>query len=156
MNMFEEAKSLDIMMKMRSLSQNETAKMLNVSQSYISNKLRLLKINEKMREDIISAGLTERHARALLRLDEEERNKALEIIIQRGFSVSESEALIDLMRNKSMPKRISRAEKISAADTFVTEVKESLSNLSAIGINSTHKISHFGSKTIITICFENG
>ena len=72
MDMFEEAQALCGMIQMLGLTQEEVAKRLGVSQSYIANKLRLLKFSQRTREQIRTGELSERHARALLRLHEEE------------------------------------------------------------------------------------
>ena len=72
MNMFEEASALEGTIKMCKLTQSDIAKKLGVSQSYIANKLRLLSFSESMKAEILSSGLTERHARAVLRLKGEE------------------------------------------------------------------------------------
>ena len=72
MDMFEEAQALCGMIQMLGLTQEEVAKKLGVSQSYIANKLRLLRFSPKAREQIQAGELSERHARALLRLQDEE------------------------------------------------------------------------------------
>ena len=72
MDMFEEAQALSGMIQMLGLTQDEVAKKLGVSQSYIANKLRLLKFSPSVREKIRESGLSERHARALLRLPHDE------------------------------------------------------------------------------------
>jgi hypothetical protein len=85
----------------------ELCKKLGKAQSTLSNKLRLLKLNDEMRYKISRAGLSERHARALLSLnDEVQRARALSIIIDRHLTVSESEALIEqMLRKNETPKR---------------------------------------------------
>ena len=156
MNMFEEAKSLDGMLKMRKLSQTEAAKMLGVSQSYMANKLRLLGLEEGLQEKIVAAGLTERHARALLRLkSKEDQQKALDIICARRLSVAESEALVDFMKTSELSRIIGRADRLRGIDFFLTETKKSLSALSSIGVNTSHKISYHGNKIIATFCIES-
>lgn len=156
MNMFEEAKSLDGMLKMRKLSQTEAAKMLGVSQSYVANKLRLLGLEEGLQEKIVAAGLTERHARALLRLkSKEDQQKALDIICARRLSVAESEALVDFMKTSELSRIIGRADRLRGIDFFLTETKKSLSALSSIGVNTSHKISYHGNKIIATFCIES-
>ena len=156
MNMFEEAKSLDGMLKMRKLSQTEAAKMLGVSQSYVANKLRLLGLEEGLQEKIVAAGLTERHARALLRLkSKEDQQKALDIICARRLSVAESEALVDFMKTSELSRIIGRADRLRGIDFFLTETKKSLSALSSIGVNASHKISYHGNKIIATFCIES-
>lgn len=156
MNMFEKAKSLDGMLKMRKLSQTEAAKMLGVSQSYVANKLRLLGFEEGLQEKIVAAGLTERHARALLRLkSKEDQQKALDIICARRLSVAESEALVDFMKTSELSRIIGRADRLRGIDFFLTETKKSLSALSSIGVNTSHKISYHGNKIIATFCIES-
>lgn len=155
MNMFEEAKSLTVMMKMRNLTQTELAKMLSVSQSYVANKLRLLSLCEDMQTQIIAAGLTERHARALLRLkSKEEQQKALDIICERQLSVAESEALVDLFHIGETPKTVGQADRLRCIDKFLKSTKESLTTLSSLGIKATQKVTHLGTKTMITICLD--
>ena len=104
---FEEAEALAILISDYRMSQEELCKKLGKAQSTLSNKLRLLKLNEEMRYKISRAGLSERHARALLSLtDEVQRARALSIIIDRHLTVSESESLIEqMLRKKEAPKR---------------------------------------------------
>ncbi len=154
MNMFDEAKSLETMMKMRSLSQCQVAKMLGVSQSYVANKLRLLKLESKLQEKILSNSLSERHARTLLRLDENQRTAALDKICERGLSVAESEALVDFLRMGNTPKISGKANQLSHIDKFINSTKESLKTLSSVGVKSTQKVNYFGDKILITICIE--
>ncbi len=104
---FEEAEALAILISDYRMSQEELCKKLGKAQSTLSNKLRLLKLNEEMRYKISRAGLSERHARALLSLtDEVQRARALSIIIDRHLTVSESESLIEqMLRKNEAPKR---------------------------------------------------
>ncbi len=104
---FEEAEALALLISDYRMSQEELCKKLGKAQSTLSNKLRLLKLNEEMRYKISRAGLSERHARALLSLtDEVQRARALSIIIDRHLTVSESESLIEqMLRKNEAPKR---------------------------------------------------
>ena len=154
--MFDEARSIAIMMKMRSLSQTEVAKMLGVSQSYVANKLRLLQLDGELQERINEAGLTERHARALLRLEKDARADALVKICERHLTVAESEALIDFMNIHNLSNKIGNSDRLHAIDIFLDGIKNSLTSLCAIGVTSSQKISYFGNKMMITISIENG
>ena len=156
MSMFDEARSLQIMMKMRGLSQGEVAKMLGTSQSYVANKLRLLGLDEELQMKIVATGLTERHARALLRLDEKLRPEALDKICERRLTVRESEALVDFMNTHNLANEIGNADRLRAIDIFLDGMKNSLASLCAIGVTSSQKTSYFGNKMVITICIENG
>ena len=104
---FEEAEAMAVLINNYRMSQEELCKKLGKAQSTLSNKLRLLKLSEEMRYKISRAGLSERHARALLSLtDEVQRARALSIIIDRHLTVSESESLIEqMLRKNETPKR---------------------------------------------------
>lgn len=156
--MFDEAKSLAVMMKMRGLSQCETAKMLGVSQSYVANKLRLLKLDEETQKRIISEGLSERHARAVLRLDNEElRKNALDKICLRRLTVAEAEALVDMLVMKEAPRTVGRGQMLSVIDSFLDLTKRSLDSVRASGAGVRSKISYDNNKVYISICInENG
>ena len=103
LSMFEEAASIQSRISLTGMTQEACAKKLSVSQSYVANKLRLLRLSEGEQEKIEENGLTERHARALLRLeDKEEREEVLSIIIKREMNVSRTEEYIeDLICAKS-------------------------------------------------------
>jgi ParB family chromosome partitioning protein len=107
LDFFEEAIAIERLMTEHFLSQEEIGRKLGKAQSTLSNKLRLLRLPEEIRDKIIIAGLSERHARALLALpDNSARNKALDIIIERHLTVSEAERLIgDILRRRKEPKK---------------------------------------------------
>lgn len=155
MNMFEEARAIRTMMKMCSMTQEGMAKKLGVSQSYVANKLRLLKLSEECERRITEAKLSERHARALLRLEDPEvRRSALERVCERRLNVAETEALVDMLHDGQAPKRIGKATKLSRIDTFIDTVKQSLKTLSSLGIDAKESISYYGTKTYITISID--
>ena len=99
LNFFEEADAIDRLIREFSLTQSEVAIRLGFSASAICNKLRLLKLPSELRERILSAALTERHARALLRLPEDKRSGALDKIIADALSLAETENLIEEILN---------------------------------------------------------
>ena len=107
LDFFEEAVAIERLMTEHNLSQEEIGRKLGKAQSTLSNKLRLLRLPEDMRDKIVIASLTERHARALLTLpDNSARNRALDIIIERHLTVSESERLIkDILRRRKEPSK---------------------------------------------------
>ena len=107
LDFFEEAVALEKLMIDHGLSQEQIAKKLGKSPSSLSNKLRLLRLPEEMRDKITYAGLTERHARALLSLpDNITRARVLDIVIERHLTVAETEQLVkDVHRRKKEPKK---------------------------------------------------
>ena len=67
---FEQANALVNLLREWHITQEEAAKRLGISQSYLANKLRLLKLSPEEQSEILEYKLTERHARALLRVDD--------------------------------------------------------------------------------------
>lgn len=96
LNIFEEAFAISQLIQLGGMTQEACARRLNVSQSYVANKIRLLHLTEDEQSLILSNGLTERHARALLRLsDSGERLRVLRIIIDRALNVASTEDYIE-------------------------------------------------------------
>lgn len=95
LNCFEQAHAIAILAERFSLTQSEIAKKLGKSQPSIANKLRLLKIPVSLQQKIIAAGLSERHARALLRLPQKDMEKALEVALKQRMTVDTFEKYTD-------------------------------------------------------------
>lgn len=92
----EEAEALARLMRCSGLSQEQLAQQLGKSQSAIANKLRLLRHTPPVRQALRAQKLSERHARALLRLPSESaRLAAIAVIAQQGMNVAAAEAYID-------------------------------------------------------------
>lgn len=95
LDFFEEAVAIERLMTEYGLSQDEIANKLGKAPSTLSNKLRLLRLPDYIRDKISCAGLSERHARALLTLpDNSTRKRVLDIVIDRHLTVAETEHLI--------------------------------------------------------------
>jgi len=95
LNFFEEAEGIVKLIEYCGLTQDQVASSLGKTQSTIANKLRLLRLNQNIRSIIIDSGLTERHARAMLRLGEGERTAVLKQIISNDLNVSDTEKLVE-------------------------------------------------------------
>lgn len=107
LDFFEEAVAIERLMTEYGLSQDEIAEKLGKAPSTLSNKLRLLRLPDEIRDKISYAGLSERHARALLTLpDNNTRKRVLEIVIERHLTVAETERLIqDVQRRRKGPRK---------------------------------------------------
>lgn len=153
MNMFEEAETLAGMLNMCSLTQGEIAKKIGVSQSYVANKLRLLKFSADIRKAILDAHLTERHARVLLKIkDDNIIEAAIEKIKAMNLSVAASEALVDNMLLNAMPKKLSEGSLYDKINKFEEIIEESIKNLKSSGINVKRTVDFSKNKKYITIC----
>ena len=89
----EEARGISFLMEKFSFSQDQAAKMLGKSQSAVANKLRLLRHSPAVLERLRQHDLTERHARALLRLPtEQQKLDAVDMIVKMAMSVARTES----------------------------------------------------------------
>ncbi|MBS7388832.1 MAG: ParB/RepB/Spo0J family partition protein [Oscillospiraceae bacterium] len=102
LDFFEEAEAIEKLVGEYAMSREEVAQKLGLAPSTVSNKLRILRLPEEMRFELARAGLTESHARALLMLeDDNQRARALSIIVDRHLNVAESERMINQMINRN-------------------------------------------------------
>lgn len=96
LNMFEEAEAMRNLVEIWGLTQESVAKKLGKKQSTIANKLRLLKLDDEERALIKKANLSERHARAILKLESKEQRKLMiKKIAEKNLNVLDTEALIE-------------------------------------------------------------
>ena len=105
LNIFETAAAMDSLSREYGMTQEQIAERLSVSQSYVANKLRLLRFGDEMQQKILAAGLTERHARALLRLPEDLWESTLADIIARNLNVAAAERLVEEILSGQPSKR---------------------------------------------------
>lgn len=110
LNFFEEAEAIQRLIIDFGLTQSEVAVRLGMATSTISNKLRLLKLSPEIQNRLSAANLTERHARALLRLPIEQRDTVLDKIIAEGLGLYQTEELINNILNPDETKDISEPE----------------------------------------------
>ncbi len=94
--MFEQAESFNLLIVTFNLTQEEVALRVSLSQSAVANKLRLLRFSSEEKKLILDSGLTERHARTLLRLpDAASRMRFINQINKDKLNVAATEALVD-------------------------------------------------------------
>ena len=96
LNFFEVAAAISSLIEGYGMTQEEVARKMSLSQPAIANKLRLLRFSEVEREFMLKNGLTERHARCLLRvLDPEQRSGVLKSVALGGLNVNQTEKMVD-------------------------------------------------------------
>ena len=89
LDFIEEARGIDLLIRQWNMSQEQVARLLGKSQSGIANKLRLLRHSNQVLDAMRQAGLTERHARALLKLPtEHQKLEAIGTIARQAMSVA--------------------------------------------------------------------
>ena len=140
LGMFEEARGISRLIRRYGLTQQEAAVKLGKTQSTIANKLRLLRLTYEEQEWIENAELSERHARALLKLgDEGARREALSKIISENLNVQQSENLINLMLNsspKNDKKQGTSKAVIKDVRIFVNTINKAIDTMRLAGIDA--------------------
>ncbi len=143
LNIFEEAQGITTLMNSRKLSEKEVAKQLCKRPSAIENKLDILKLDDTERKLILKAHLTERHARALLKIeDKTERRMVLSEIIEYNLNVSQSEGYINSYLSKTKyEKRCAQRQKGVIRDIrlFENTILKALKALSESGIEADQR-----------------
>jgi len=104
LHFFEEAQGLANLMSDYGFTQEALATRIGKNQSTIANKIRIMRLPRAVQKLIVDNNLTERHARALLRLDREEAQlDILEKVIKQGLTVRKTEALIEATLSPATP-----------------------------------------------------
>ncbi len=134
---FEEAAAIGNLINQFGFSQQECAKRLGKSQSALSNKLRLLKLPADVRYFVEKEGLTERHARALLRLESEKDIwAALHIIKEKGYNVEQTDKFIDSLTDNTVKPKKNTVKIFKDVRIFVNTVNKAIETMVASGINA--------------------
>ena len=139
LNYFEEAQGIQTLMQTSGMSQQEVAKKLGKAQSTVANKLRLLFFGEDLRQKMLDNGLTERHARALLRLPNERLvNEAIQYIVAERLNVGESESYIESLLTavpeKPPSKPATRLFVVKDLRIFMNTITKAVSTMRLAGI----------------------
>lgn len=136
---WEEAEAVARLICTYNLTQEQAADKLGKSQSAVANKLRLLRLPQTVRDRLRQEGLTERHARALLRLtDEHSQLCALETIVSRGYNVARTEAYIEelLQQQRTTPPRGRSTYIIKDVRLFLNSVSRGLTLMRQAGVEA--------------------
>ena len=138
LDVWEEAAALRQLMERYGLTQEEAARRVGKSQSAVANKLRLLRLPEDVVDALRAHQLTERHARALLRLDTPDRQRtALAYIVKHQLNVAKTEAYIDrLCGGRKAPRRAAPIYRIRDVRLFLNTVDRGLAVMQSAGVNA--------------------
>lgn len=143
----EEAKGIAYLMEQWAMSQEQVARILGKSQSGVANKLRLLRHSPPVLKAIREAGLTERHARALLKLSAEpEKLQAIAVIAKLGMSVARTERYIEELLEAPEKK----APRINLG-AFFNNLNQSLAKIQLLGIPAVSERRETDSQIVLTI-----
>lgn len=159
LNIFETARAIKKLIESFKLTQDEVAKRLSMSQSAVANKLRLLKYTEEEEKLILENHLTERHARALLKLnDTAERIKAIKVIIKARMNVSATEAYIDKLLEAENDEFDGSTKKISIIKDirlFYNSLDRAIEIVKSAGVDISSKKQENENGIVIEITIPN-
>ena len=147
LDFIEEAQGIRCLMERWNFTQEQAARALGKSQSAIANKLRLLRLGQGVLEAIREGGLTERHARALLKLPTDaQRMKAISVIVQLGMSVARTERYIEGLLVEPQPTK----PNINVG-AFLSNLNQSLAKIQLSGIPAVSERRETDSQIVLTI-----
>lgn len=148
---FEEAYAIEKLMKDFSMSQEEVARYIGKAPSTISNKLRLLQLPSQVKSLLREKGLSERHARALLMLPQEEILPVVEKIISKQLNIQQTEELVkDIADAAKAPRRITK-RMFSDVKIFLNTINHAVDTMQKAGIKADIKRKDNGESYIYLI-----
>lgn len=145
----EEARGISYLMEKWSLSQDQMAKIMGKSQSAVANKLRILRHSSQVLDALRAANLTERHARALLKIpNEQQKMAAIATIAQLDMSVARTEQYIDSLLNEPEKK-----ERKANVHGFINHLTQTLAKLQLSGVAAVSERKETEDQIVLTITF---
>jgi len=147
LDFIEEALGIANLMSLYEMSQDQAARMLGKSQSAVANKLRVLRHSDAVLTALREGNLTERHARALLRLNsEEEKLSAISVIVKQGMSVARTEKYIESLL--CLPVQKPHTANVS---TFLSNLTQSLQKIQQSGVGAVSERRETDTQIVLTI-----
>lgn len=139
LNMFEQANAIAALIRIYDMTQEQIAERLSCSQPYIANKLRILRLSAPERDIIIKHSLTERHARAVLRIsDADKRLSVLKTVAERSLNVAATEEYVERVLEQSRPKPKHKGV-IRDLRLFYNSIDKALTLLHSAGISAVSR-----------------
>ena len=154
----EEAEGYEKLVNTFHLTQESMAGRVGKKQSTIANKLRLLKLSPSVRNTLHESDLTERHARALLKLENEETQKTvLKKIIKDHLNVKQAEALIDktLKQEGKLNKKKPRIVIVNDVRIYLNSIKNIMDAVKNSGVPSCMEQEMDGDDVVVTLRIKN-
>lgn len=142
LNFFEEAEGYAKLMTDFSITQEEIAKKIGKSQSTVANKLRLLNLSSAVRNEISVDVITERHARALLKLNDEQLQlNALKTIYEKNLNVRQTDELVEsiiiqneTVKSEKMKRKVTRI--VKDMRIFLNTIRGAVQTIQDAGLNA--------------------
>ncbi|MGI6176702.1 MAG: ParB/RepB/Spo0J family partition protein [Christensenellales bacterium] len=157
LHFLEEAEGYQSLLRNHNMTQEELASKIGKNQSTVANRLRLLRLPLSVRNAIVAGKLTERHARALLRIPEESMQlKLITVIRNMKLSVAATEDLVQKTLNNMFETEPDEPQKRITAvfrdsRLLVNSIKKAVAAMSESGIDASMEINEKGSTAQIVI-----
>lgn len=128
-NPIDEAKAYTNLMKLNNLTQTALAKEMGKSQSYVANKLRLLKLGDEVQQALIEGKITARHGRALIGLSEDDQKRVLAEIEAKGLNVKQTEEIAKDVEAYFNPKPKAKSEQKRVVNRIPKDLKVQINTI---------------------------
>lgn len=161
LNYFEEAESYQQLIKYYHMTQAQVAKLIGKSQSFVANKLRLIKMDDEVIQTIKDAGLSERHARALLKVpDKDIQIEVIHQIKKKDLNVKKTENLVEKIRNevlvnnydeKITPGKKARVKSFINAQIYLNTIKSAFKEIQRTKQDAQYREKEKEDKIVVTI-----
>jgi len=135
LNYMEEAYAIKNLIDYYGLTQEETAARLGIAQSTIANKLRLLKLTDEEKALVLRFKLNERQARALLRLQSEQRKAAIEYISANQLNTVQADRYIDELLTEKPKTSVKKRWTFRAVNLYINTFNKTIDAMKEAGIN---------------------
>lgn len=158
LHFLEEAEGYEQLMNEFHLTQEAMAARVGKKQSTIANKLRLLRLTAPVRKILVDAGLSERHARALLKLeDEAKRLEVLAVIVEKSFSVRQTEEYIAKLLDAGEKEKEKKRRLVIVNDVriYLNSIKQVVNSIKDVGIPVNMEQTIEGDEVIISLRIKN-
>lgn len=129
LNPIDEAKAYTNLMKLNNLTQTALAKDMGKSQSYVANKLRLLKLGDEVQQALIEGKITARHGRALIGLSEDDQKRVLAEIEAKGLNVKQTEEIAKDVEAYFNPKPKAKSEQKRVVNRIPKDLKVQINTI---------------------------
>ena len=150
LNPVEEAFAYKEILKTQKITQKELAQRVGKSQSAIANKIRLLELSDSILSSLASSQITERHARALVGVNEYKADKIHKQILKDKLNVKQTEALVNKPRKKPTRKIKGISQNIRIG---INTINQAVKMAQDTGIQLTQEMEETQEEVILTIRF---
>ncbi|MBS1361515.1 MAG: ParB/RepB/Spo0J family partition protein [Acidaminococcaceae bacterium] len=156
LHFLEEAEGYEQLMEQFHLTQEAMAARVGKKQSTIANKLRLLRLSPAVRKVLVDAGLSERHARALLKLeDDAKRLEVLEVVVVKNYSVRQTEEYINKLLEDNQQEKRRRMVIVNDVRIYLNSIKQVVNAIKDVGIPVNMEQTVEGDEVIVSVRIKN-